>query len=72
MGGMEYSNENAKRLQRLYLTGDVTAQRAETLRQLNLAPGESVSDAVPAISAKAWRRSSGLMVLSAVSMCRLT
>ena len=44
MGGMEYSNENAKRLQRIYLTGDVTAQRAETIRQLNLSAGESVLD----------------------------
>jgi len=44
MSGMEYSNENAKRLQRLYLTGDVTAQRAETIRQLNLSAGESVLD----------------------------
>jgi hypothetical protein len=74
MGGMEYSNENAKRLQRIYLTGDVTAQRAETIRQLNLSAGESVLDigCGPAISAKAWRRSLGLMVLSSVSMCRLT
>ncbi|MGM4956903.1 methyltransferase domain-containing protein [Bradyrhizobium barranii] len=44
MSGMEYSNENAKRLQRIYLTGDVTAQRAETIRQLNLSAGESVLD----------------------------
>jgi len=44
MSGMEYSNENAKRLQRLYLTSDVKAQRAETIRQLNLSAGERVLD----------------------------
>ncbi|MBB4367880.1 ubiquinone/menaquinone biosynthesis C-methylase UbiE [Bradyrhizobium sp. cir1] len=44
MSGMEYSNENAKRLQRLYLTGDVKAQRAETIRQLDLSAGERVLD----------------------------
>ncbi|MDA9401891.1 hypothetical protein XH79_24640 [Bradyrhizobium sp. CCBAU 45389] len=44
MSGMEYSNENAKRLQRLYLTGDVKAQRAETIRQLGLSAGERVLD----------------------------
>ncbi|WP_246820802.1 methyltransferase domain-containing protein [Bradyrhizobium iriomotense] len=44
MSGMEYSKENAKRLQRLYLTGDVKAQRAETIRQLDLSAGERVLD----------------------------
>ena len=44
MGGMEYSDENAKRLQRIYLTSDVKAQRAETIRQLDLSAGERVLD----------------------------
>jgi len=44
MSGWEYSDENAKRLQRLYLTGDVKAQRAETIRQLDLSAGERVLD----------------------------
>ncbi|MGY8705264.1 methyltransferase domain-containing protein [Bradyrhizobium sp. 18BD] len=44
MSGMEYSNENARRLQRLYLTSDVKAQRAETIRLLNLSAGERVLD----------------------------
>ncbi|WP_349253794.1 methyltransferase domain-containing protein [Bradyrhizobium sp. CB2312] len=44
MSGMEYSNENARRLQRIYLKPDVTAQRAETIRQLDLSAGERVLD----------------------------
>jgi len=44
MSGMEYSDENAKRLQRIYLTSDVRAQRAETIRQLGLSAGERVLD----------------------------
>jgi len=44
MSGMEYTKENAKRLEKIYLTSDVKAQRAEIIRQLNLSPGESVLD----------------------------
>jgi arsenite methyltransferase len=44
MNGMEYAKENAKRLERIYLTRDVKAQRSETIRQLNLSVGESVLD----------------------------
>ena len=44
MSGMEYTKENAKRLEKLYLTRDVKAQRSETIRQLNLSIGESVLD----------------------------
>jgi ubiquinone/menaquinone biosynthesis C-methylase UbiE len=44
MNGMEYTEENAKRLEKLYLTRDVKAQRSETIRQLNLSIGESVLD----------------------------
>ena len=36
MSGLEYTKENAKRLEKLYLTRDVVAQRSETIRQLNL------------------------------------
>jgi ubiquinone/menaquinone biosynthesis C-methylase UbiE len=44
MSGMEYSKDNAKRLERLYLTSDIRAQRAEIIRQLDLASGERVLD----------------------------
>ncbi|WGD48834.1 methyltransferase domain-containing protein [Bradyrhizobium sp. CB1650] len=44
MSGMEYTKENAKRLEKIYLTSDVKAQRAETIRQLDLSAGESVLD----------------------------
>jgi arsenite methyltransferase len=44
MSGLEYNRENAKRLEKLYLTRDVAAQRSETIRQLNLANGERVLD----------------------------
>ena len=44
MSGLEYTNENAKRLEKLYRTRDVAAQRSETIRQLNLSSGESVLD----------------------------
>ena len=44
MSGMEYTKENAKRLEKVYLTADVQAQRTEIIRQLNLSPGESVLD----------------------------
>jgi arsenite methyltransferase len=44
MSGMEYTKENAKLLEKIYLTSDVKAQRAEIIRQLDLSPGESVLD----------------------------
>lgn len=44
MSGIEYTKENAKRLEKIYLTRDVAAQRSETIRQLNLSSGESVLD----------------------------
>ncbi|MCP3469456.1 methyltransferase domain-containing protein [Bradyrhizobium sp. CCGUVB1N3] len=44
MSGLEYTKENARRLEKLYLTRDVAAQRSETIRQLNLSSGESVLD----------------------------
>lgn len=44
MGGLEYTKENAKRLEKTYLTRDVKGQRAETIRQLNLSVGERVLD----------------------------
>ncbi len=44
MSGLEFTKEDAKRLEKLYLTRDVTAQRLETIRQLNLSSGESVLD----------------------------
>src|SRR5882724_5243647 len=44
MSGLEYTKENAKRLEKIYLTRDVAAQRSETIRQLNLSSGESVLD----------------------------
>jgi ubiquinone/menaquinone biosynthesis C-methylase UbiE len=44
MSGMEYTRENAKRLEKIYLTSNVKAQRAETIRQLDLSVGERVLD----------------------------
>jgi arsenite methyltransferase len=44
MSGLEYTKENAERLEKIYLTKDVAAQRSETIRQLNLCSGERVLD----------------------------
>jgi arsenite methyltransferase len=44
MSGLEYTKENATLLEKIYLTRDVAAQRAETIRQLNLSSGESALD----------------------------
>ena len=44
MSGWEYSKDNAKRLEKLYLTSDIRAQRSEIIRQLDLSTGESVLD----------------------------
>jgi ubiquinone/menaquinone biosynthesis C-methylase UbiE len=44
MSGLEFTDAAAKRLEKLYLTKDVTAQRFETLRQLALVKGEHVLD----------------------------
>ena len=44
MSGFEFTKEAAKRLEKIYLTRDVMAQRSETIRQLDLSIGESVLD----------------------------
>ena len=44
MSGLEFTDAAAKRLEKLYLTKDVVAQRSETLRQLALVRGERVLD----------------------------
>jgi len=44
MGGLEFTEEAARQLEALYLTGDVIAQRSETLRQLQLIEGEHIID----------------------------
>src|ERR1700726_324657 len=44
MSGLEFTDGAAKRLEKLYLTKDVIAQRSETLRQLALVKGEHVLD----------------------------
>jgi ubiquinone/menaquinone biosynthesis C-methylase UbiE len=44
MSGLEFTDAAAKRLEKLYLTKDVIAQRSETLRQLALVRGEHVLD----------------------------
>jgi arsenite methyltransferase len=44
MSGLEFTDAAAKRLERHYLTRDVVAQRSETLRLLELVPGEQVLD----------------------------
>jgi arsenite methyltransferase len=42
--GLEFTDSMARRLEALYLTGDVVAQRSETLKNLLLAEGESIID----------------------------
>jgi ubiquinone/menaquinone biosynthesis C-methylase UbiE len=44
MSGLEFTEEAARQLERLYLTRDVVAQRAETIRQLAPSRGERVLD----------------------------
>jgi 2-polyprenyl-3-methyl-5-hydroxy-6-metoxy-1,4-benzoquinol methylase len=44
MSGLEYTKENAKRLEKIYHTRDAKAQRSETIRQQNLSVGENVPD----------------------------
>jgi len=44
MSGLEFTDEAARRLEALYLTADVVAQRSATLDQLDLAKGETVID----------------------------
>ena len=44
MIGLEFTNSTARRLEALYLTADVVAQRSETLKNLRLAEGEFVID----------------------------
>ena len=52
MSGLEFTDAAAKRLEKLYLTKDVIAQRSETLRQLALVKGERVLVQGPVFSAK--------------------
>src|SRR3954463_4277456 len=44
MSGLEFTKDAARRLESLYLTRDVVAQRAETVRRLALSRGERVLD----------------------------
>jgi SAM-dependent methyltransferase len=44
MSGLEFTKDAARRLESLYLTRDVIAQRAETIRRLALSRGERVLD----------------------------
>ena len=44
MSGLEFTKDAARRLESLYLTRDVVAQRAETIRRLALSRGERVLD----------------------------
>jgi SAM-dependent methyltransferase len=44
MTGLEFTDDAARQLESLYLTRDVVAQRAETLKQLSLRSGECVLD----------------------------
>jgi arsenite methyltransferase len=44
MSGLEFTDAAARRLEKLYLTKDVIAQRSDTLRQLALTKGEHVLD----------------------------
>jgi arsenite methyltransferase len=44
MSGLEFTEDAARQLERLYRTSDVVAQRAETIRRLALCRGERVLD----------------------------
>jgi len=44
MSGLQFSEEAARQLERLYLTSDVVAQRSETIKVLALRRGERVLD----------------------------
>src|SRR5256886_9375381 len=44
MSGLTFTEDAARHLARVYLTPDVVAQRAETMKQLALSPGERVLD----------------------------
>src|SRR5258708_10781004 len=44
MSGLEFTEEAARQLERLYLTRDVVAQRSETINLLALSQGERVLD----------------------------
>jgi len=44
MSGLKFSEEAARKLERLHLTKDVVAQRSETMKQLALSQGERVLD----------------------------
>jgi arsenite methyltransferase len=44
MSGLEFTEDAARRLESLYLTTDVVAQRVETMRRLALSQGERVLD----------------------------
>jgi len=44
MSSLTFAKETAKRLEALYMTSDVVAQRSETIRKLGLAEGTSVID----------------------------
>lgn len=44
ISGLQFTEDAARQLERLYLTGDVVAQRAETIKQLALSRGERVLD----------------------------
>ena len=44
MSGLEFTEDAARQLERLYLTRDVVAQRAETIQRLALSRGERVLD----------------------------
>jgi len=42
MSGLEFTDEAARQLERLYFTRDIVGQRAETIRRLSLSRGERV------------------------------
>src|SRR5436309_762726 len=44
MSGLTFTEDAARQLARVYLTPDVVRQRAETMKQLALSPGERVLD----------------------------
>jgi arsenite methyltransferase len=44
MSGLAFTDEAARQLEKTYRTKDIVAQRLETIRRLDLSPGEKVLD----------------------------
>ena len=75
MSGLTFTEDAARQLEKVYLTTDVVAQRAETLKLLALSGGERVLDigcGPGAFCAKAWPPPSAPTAASPASIFRAT